>query len=136
MWFAVRREWRSLGLALGVTAVLAVTSFAVAPDAWFEWIALLARNAHQGSDYVWLDFVPEAPLAVRVALAAVLVAWGARRDLPWTLAVAMVMAQPDINPWTFALLAAIPRSTIRAEGAVPAEQLPNPLVAPTALAKS
>ena len=30
LWFAVRREWRSLGIALGATAVVAVASWAIA----------------------------------------------------------------------------------------------------------
>ena len=31
LWFAVRREWRPLGIALGTTAVIAAVSFVLAP---------------------------------------------------------------------------------------------------------
>lgn len=39
IWFAVRREWRNLGIALGVTAVLVAASLAVDARLWGEWIA-------------------------------------------------------------------------------------------------
>ena len=44
VWFAVRREWRSLGIALGVTAIIVAVSFVLAPQLWADWLALLGRN--------------------------------------------------------------------------------------------
>ncbi len=32
LWFAVRREWRPLGIALGTTALISVVSFVLAPE--------------------------------------------------------------------------------------------------------
>ena len=44
LWFLARGEWRSLGIALGATAVIGVASFVVVPSAWFEWVDLLLGN--------------------------------------------------------------------------------------------
>ncbi len=40
LWFAVRREWRQLGIALGTTAAIVAVSFVIAPQMWQEWIEL------------------------------------------------------------------------------------------------
>ena len=44
LWFAVRGEWRKLGIALGATVLIAGVSFAFAPQAWFDWVDLLVGN--------------------------------------------------------------------------------------------
>ena len=59
LWFAVRREWRALGIALGATALIVAVSYVVAPDLWRQWVDLL--TAQSGGD------VPELA-AVRVPL--------------------------------------------------------------------
>src|SRR6185503_5545114 len=41
LWFAFRREWRSLAIALGVTAAVSAVSFVVAPGLWRDWFDLL-----------------------------------------------------------------------------------------------
>ncbi|HEY7937514.1 MAG TPA: glycosyltransferase family 87 protein, partial [Candidatus Limnocylindrales bacterium] len=38
IWFAVRREWRALGIALGVTAALVAISLAVDSSLWRAWL--------------------------------------------------------------------------------------------------
>ena len=38
LWFAVRREWRSLGIALGLSAALAIVSVVVDPGLWSAWL--------------------------------------------------------------------------------------------------
>ena len=40
LWFAARRQWRALGVALGVTAVIALVTFAIWPDRWLGWIGV------------------------------------------------------------------------------------------------
>jgi len=40
VWFAVRREWRSLAIAATATAVVVAVSAAVAPGAWAGWIGV------------------------------------------------------------------------------------------------
>lgn len=91
LWFAVRREWRSLGIALGVTAALIGVSFVLNPGAWLEWVTLLAR---QSGDYADKNPVISAPLVVRLVAAALLVTWGARTDRRWTVIVAAYLALP------------------------------------------
>jgi hypothetical protein len=51
LWFAVRREWRSLGIALGVTAALALTSLLMVPAWWSQWVGARAEHdrLHQGT---------------------------------------------------------------------------------------
>jgi hypothetical protein len=44
VWFAVRGEWRSLAVAMGVTGVLVVVSYLLSPQAWSTWIDLLVRS--------------------------------------------------------------------------------------------
>src|SRR4051812_45250095 len=41
LWFAVRREWRSLAAAIGVTAAVAAVSFALDASQWRAWLDLL-----------------------------------------------------------------------------------------------
>ena len=106
LWFAVRREWGSLGAALLATAAVAAVSFAIAPDAWGQWAdAILADREHLGGETMF--WAP--PLPIRTALAALLVIWGARTDRAWALAPALLFANPDIVTVTFGVLAAVPR---------------------------
>ena len=44
LWFAVRREWRPLAIALGTTAVDRRGLVRDRPDAWRDWIALLRHD--------------------------------------------------------------------------------------------
>ncbi|MEZ0241216.1 MAG: glycosyltransferase family 87 protein, partial [Chloroflexota bacterium] len=74
IWFAVRREWRSLAIALGVTAVLVALSLAIDFPLWRQWLdrellVSLAQPPNQPQIAV--------PLLLRLPLAAALVAWGA-----------------------------------------------------------
>ena len=50
LWFAVRREWRSLAIALGATAAIVAVSFVILPDQWRDWVDVVIRNARQGRD--------------------------------------------------------------------------------------
>lgn len=94
LWFAVRREWRNLAIALGLTGAIVVASFAYAPGLWFEWPAYMATITP--SDGV--------PLWVRVVVAAALVAWGARTDRRWTVVLAVTIATPRLYFMTPAML--------------------------------
>ncbi len=38
LWFAVRREWRSLAMALGATLAVVAVSSLVAPGLWRDWV--------------------------------------------------------------------------------------------------
>jgi hypothetical protein len=104
LWFAFRREWRSLAIALGVTAAISLATFVVAPGYWSEWIASIVSNLSEPQFY---SVPPPAPL--RLPLAVALLFWGARTDRPWTVAVAATLALPIIWPHGLTVaLAAIP----------------------------
>ncbi len=66
IWFVVRREWRSLAIALGATAAIAAVSFVTAPGHWVGWIESLLGNARQQWPYPLFP----VPLAVRLVAAA------------------------------------------------------------------
>lgn len=104
LWFAVRREWRSLAIAVGATAAVCAASFLVAPAPWDRWLATLGSSAVRTAD---LSLPPALP--VRLALAAVLVTWGARTDRPWTVGVACMLGLPSLWPHGLVVaLAAVP----------------------------
>lgn len=87
IWFAVRGEWRSLGIALGATAALALPTIVLAPDLWRSWLHLLSTSTTDYSSW-------GVPLIVRMPAAAVLVAIGARRDWRWTVPLGCMIALP------------------------------------------
>lgn len=109
LWFVVRKEWRSLAVALGTTAAIGLVSFAIAPGAWFDWVTFLTSSSSTGpvdnASYQWL--IP--PLVVRLAVAAALIVWGARTDRRWVVPVATVLAMPVLWITSPAVLVAIPR---------------------------
>jgi hypothetical protein len=105
LWFAARGEWRSLAIALGVTAAIVLASFAIAPGAWADWIEVLRRNTSAAPGWVPID----APLWFRLAVSGLIVVWGARTDRPWTVAVAATLSLPAVWwPGLSILVAAIP----------------------------
>ncbi|MEW5991546.1 MAG: glycosyltransferase 87 family protein [Chloroflexota bacterium] len=105
LWFAVRREWRSLGIALGVTAVVVAVSLAVDTRLWQEWIVeglLPVAGADVSQPHI------EIPLLVRLPAAAALVTWGAWTDRRWTIPVAVALALPVLWFSGLSIVAAIP----------------------------
>jgi hypothetical protein len=108
LWFAVRREWRSLGIALGFTIAISMVSFVVAPNLWREWIDSLLSNLNEPQYY---SIPPSAP--IRLPIAAVIVIWGARTDRPWTVPIAATLGLPIIWPHGLCVaLAAVPFLTL------------------------
>ncbi len=103
LWFAVRREWRGLLVALGTTAAIVAVSFALAPALWFGWLESLRANA--GTAYEW-PLLP-IPLVVRLVLATALIAWGARTDRRWTVPVGATLALPLLWPANWAMLVGV-----------------------------
>lgn len=90
LWFAVRREWRNLAIALGATLAIVAVSALIAPSLWVEWFGFLAGNVEQA------DAIKVLPLPVRVAAAIGLVVWGARTDRPWVVPLAAVFAHASM----------------------------------------
>lgn len=91
-WFALRREWRPLGIAIGATLGVVALSVLLAPTTWSAWISLIL-----GSDEAAVEtpgfFVP-IPLPLRLVAAVLLLAWGAMTSRRWVLPVAMTLALP------------------------------------------
>lgn len=90
VWHAARGEWRNLGIALGVTLGIAVVSALITPADWLAWAGVLRESSGTASPF---QAVP-LPLPIRLALAAVLIAFGARRDWWWALPAGVTLAQP------------------------------------------
>ena len=106
LWFAVRREWRSLAVALGVTAGLSLASFVLVPSWWSGWVHVLASST---GVHVTAAVLTNAPLALRLVVAAAVVTWGAWTGRQWTVMLAAMLALPEV--WVMGsclLLGAIP----------------------------
>jgi hypothetical protein len=94
LWFAVRREWRALGIAMVATAVITVVSLMLAPAWWFEF-----RDAMTVQASAALDVPPLAiqiSLPIRLVAAALLIVYGARTDRAWVVPVAATVAAPAL----------------------------------------
>ena len=107
LWFAVRREWRSLAIALGATAGVAAVSFVLSPQWWFEFRDAMTVQASGA-----LDVPPAAiqvSLPIRLALAAAVIVYAARTDRAWLVPVAATIAAPALR-WNVLviLVAAVP----------------------------
>lgn len=88
LWFALRREWRALFVALGATAAVAGISFAMNPQAWFDYVAFLSSGAAPSvAPYYW-------PFWARLPLALAFVAAGAWRGWRWPVVVGATLALP------------------------------------------
>jgi hypothetical protein len=111
VWHAVRREWRSLGIA--VAASVAVVLVGVLLDvnlwrAWLETVLTAPRTYELGH--------PLGPLPLRLALGAVVVAVGAWTGRAWLVPIAMLITVPGLWAFNLALLAAVPRLARRPAG--------------------
>ena len=92
LWFAVRREWRSLAIALAATIAVVAVSAALQPDAWWRWRDVLVANAGKGGTWAAVPI----PFLVRFPVAVVLVVWGARTNRRWTVPVSAMLALPAL----------------------------------------
>jgi hypothetical protein len=103
LWFAVRKEWHSLAVVAGATALVVAVSAVVSPRDWVDWLELLSLNAQSPDGPLPI----QVPLIVRVPLAAAIVIWGARTDRPATVPVAALVALPAIWFHSLSLLVAV-----------------------------
>ena len=92
LWFVVRREWKSLGIALGATAAIAAASFVLMPEAWQRWPQVLTGNLGKGGTWAAVPI----PFPVRLPFAVALVVWGARTNRRWTVPVSAMLALPAL----------------------------------------
>lgn len=93
-WFAVRREWRALAVAVAWTGGITVVSFALSPAAWAEWATWLAASPQTPSnpDQLLAGF----PLWMRLLTAGGVTVLAARANARWALPFAMWLALPVI----------------------------------------
>ena len=105
LWFAVRREWRNLAIALTATVALAGISAVLAPQLWHDWFELLRRSItdKQVVEGAYLGI----PVWLRLPIAIAIIVWGARTDRHWTVPVAALLAMPILWINVFTLLIAI-----------------------------
>jgi hypothetical protein len=110
LWFLVRREWRSLIVAVGATAVIAALSFALDRAQWIQWIDLLRADAAgaAGGSFETVGWYAPIPLAPRLVVAIAFVVLAAWTDRRWLLPFAVVLAMPVLWLNSFATLAAVP----------------------------
>jgi hypothetical protein len=109
IWFGVRREWRSLAIALGVTAVIVAVSFLVDRTSWEQWIGVLRTDltgAGQAS-FSTVGWYLAVPLAPRLVVAAAIVAVAAWTHRRWLVPFAVVVSLPVVWLNGLAVLAAV-----------------------------
>jgi Glycosyltransferase family 87 len=105
VWFAVRREWRSFAIALGVTGALVAASLAIDGRLWESWLRDSLGATATGA--ALNQFSLPVPLWIRVPAALALVAWGGLTSRRWTVPVGATLALPVLWPSGFAILAAL-----------------------------
>jgi len=103
LWFAFRREWRSLAIALAATGLIAGASFLYSPNLWRAWIDLLVA-ATRAPDW---KFIVPIPVWFRLPISVAILYWGARTDRRWTVPLASCIALPVLWFNGFAMLVAI-----------------------------
>jgi hypothetical protein len=110
-WFAVRREWRQLGFALGATAAIVAVSYALDPAQWRQWIDVIAASSSTPTTVGW--YLPVA-LVIRLPIAVVVAAVAGLTGRAWLLPVAVTLALPVLWLNALAILAAcVPLSRVR-----------------------
>lgn len=114
LWFAFRRGWRSIGMALGVTVAVSAISFVLAPTQWVAWLSLIA--GHSGDQVVTFPYF--VPLAVRLPLAALVVVVAARLGWRWLVPIAAMVAAPVLYFPTQAIAIGSLPSARRAAGSL------------------
>jgi hypothetical protein len=102
LWFAVRREWRPLLVAIGVTTAVIAVSFLLDGQLWRDWVTAMTRDANAP-----LGWPLAIPLWLRLPAAVVVVFWGARTDRPWTVPVAATIAMPVVWLATLSVITAV-----------------------------
>ena len=135
LWFAVRREWRNLAIAIGATAAIAAVSFVLAPNLWRDFIEASRTQVAATVD------VPRqaAPLSlpVRMIVGALIIVAGALTDRRWLVPVAVALTVPFLWWNVLAILiVCIPLARddarrrrereIQARPAIPAPATPSP----------
>ena len=104
IWFLVRREWRQLAVALGATSAIVAVSFVFRPGLWQAWLTHLLTSGEIAEP------APNAfqvPTLLRLAVAAVVIAWGALTSRRWTVAAGATLALPILWVHGLSMLVAL-----------------------------
>lgn len=109
LWFLGRRHWAALAKAVCVTAAVAGASYLLSPAGWQAWLAFLVNHGGSTPDGL-------VGFGLRCLLAAMLVLYAARKNLPWLIAPALVISCPIFDFPVLTLLTAIPRLSMPAPG--------------------
>jgi hypothetical protein len=110
VWFAARREWRNVAIALGATLAVVAVSVAASPHLWVEWLHFLQSTHPTRSIAAPSALLPTGVvLGLGLPVALALTVYAARRDRPWLLPIAMVFAEPILTGQALFVLAAVPR---------------------------
>ena len=88
LWFAIRRRWRDLVIAFGVTGAIVVVSLLVHRELWADYLSLLTRGPSPGVAPYYL------PLWVRIGPALAFIVWGAWTGRRWPVVVGSTLALP------------------------------------------
>jgi Glycosyltransferase family 87 len=115
LYFAIRRQWKALAIALGVTLAITAVSALFAFNLWVDWIRLLlgaGKAEGQGAALAKENFMP-IPFELRATLGALVVAVAAWRRWLWLVPVGCFLALPDIHLGGYAVLTAIPAVWLR-----------------------
>jgi hypothetical protein len=98
LWFAARREWRQLLVAVGTTAAIVVATWAISPGLWADWVELLVAS----STVAIVNFtLVQIPIFVRLPVAAGIAVIAGWRGARWLMPIAVLLALPAI--WVGAL---------------------------------
>ena len=100
IWFVARREWKRLFQGIGASVAIVAVAYVLDPAAWQAWVGFLLDN--YGTQDGAISFL------LRCVAAAALVAVGARKQWPWLIAPAMVLAAPIFALPTLTILMALP----------------------------
>ena len=103
VWFAARREWRSLAIALIVTTGVVATTFVLLPELWIRWFAMLLDNANVGRP----NAITDIPVLPRIAIATGILVLAAWRGVPAAVPVASLIALPAIWVNSLSILVAV-----------------------------
>jgi hypothetical protein len=99
-WYAVRRQWRQLAVALALPAVIAAVSFVATPQLWIDWVSRMRGDTGTAGSAYLVIFAAR----LGVALAVVGVAAAARR--PSLVPIAVLLSLPILWPDSLSLLLA------------------------------
>jgi hypothetical protein len=93
-WHALRGEWRAAAIGAFASVLIMSTSFALAPDLWFDFGGFVMRNATMANPPI-----PQfpVPFGVRLATALPILVWGARTNRPWTVPLVVGWSLPAVH---------------------------------------